>query len=418
MVLNHEQLIEIMGCKLLAVFISALIFSGIVFAVSSEEASAKAKPYLDSGVGLLPKPFFVSSDYYYVFSPSIYSPKKIFVAVSEESGEVESDSTRLGKIGEAVFDYGITEEYVKRNKISFAEMQTPVRQTLLAVDRNANALAALESKTQESYPDTNFDSVKAKALDLQALASELDGIVTDGVGLEQQVEGDYSDFALSGLVDYYKNAFEKAAEFISSYDAYNSEISKKQADVFKSNIPAPDNENIVKSMENMRLKVDLFESLRFLKPAESIAKLEASRSKWVNDSVASFSYKKATVDVQAKFNALKPDIETVFYADANIAQCGLSSEAESIKSRWRDVQVLMERASEKDYARLPSMLDSLKTQYDALKKSYESCLRPSQYIPPEEVSPQVNYLPWIVLLVIIAGGYLLWRRRQNEETYS
>src|SRR3989344_3338990 len=418
MVLNHEELIESMGFKALSLSVLLLLSAFLAFAVSSEEASSKAKPYLDSGVGLLPKPFLISSEYYYIFSPSIYSPKKIFVAVSEESGEVEGDSFRLGKIGAAVFNYGIMEEYVKRNEISFSEMQTPVRQTLLAVDRNANSLAALESKTQESYPSTNFDSVEEQAVALQRLASELDGVVSDGGGLEEQGEGDYSDYALSGLVDYYKNAFAKAAEFIVAYDAYNEAISKKQADVFKSSIPAPDNENIVKSMENMRLKVDLFESLRFLKPAESIAKLEASRSKWVNDSVASFSYKKATVDVQAKFNALKPDLETVFYADANIAQCGLSQEAESIKSRWRDVQVLMERASEKDYARLPSMLDSLKTKYDALKKSYESCLRPSQYIPPEEVSPQVNYLPWIVLLVIIAGGYLLWRRRQNEETYS
>ncbi|GEM_PF-3746081 len=397
----------------------AVAIASFAFAVSSEEASAKAKPYLDSGVGLLPKPLFILSEYYYVFSPSIYSPKKIFVAVAEEKGEVETDSSRLKTIGTSVYNYGVFEEYVKRNQLSFSDMQTTVRQTLLAIDRNANSLAALTAKTQQSYPDTNFDAIDSKLTALQRLALELDGTVSDGVGLEQQVESDLSDFALSGLLDYYKNAFSKSAEFITAYDAYNEEISKKQAEIFKSNIPAPDNENIVKNLENMRLKIDLFERLRFLKPHESIGKLEAARDNWVNDSVASFSYKKSTVDAQTKFNQLKPEVETVFFSESNLALCGLTEDADSIKSRWRDVQLMMERGSAKDFEILPSRLDSLKAQYDSLKKKYDSCIHPQQQILPEETGGQANYLPWLVLLVIAVGGYLLWRYKQSqEETYS
>ncbi|MEM4255246.1 MAG: hypothetical protein QXR53_02865 [Candidatus Norongarragalinales archaeon] len=405
--------------KAIALLLVLLSLFTPVSGISSEEAAVKAKPYLDSGVGLLPRPFFVLSEYYYVFAPSIYSAKKIFIAVSEEAGEVETDLSRLDAVGKSVYNYGIIDEYVGRNKISFSDMETTVRQTLLAIDRNANSLAALASKTQQSYPNTNFDAIDAKSSELQRFALELDGMVSDGTSLEQQVDSDLSDFALSGLLDYYKSAFSKSAEFIAAYDAYNEEISKKQAEIFKSNIPAPDNENIVKNLENMRLKVDLFEQLRFLKPNESIEKLEASRDKWVNDSIASFNYKKITVDVRAKYDLLEPEIETVFLSESNLDLCGLSEEADSIKSRWSDVQTLMAGGSAKAFEKLPAMLDALKIQYDELKRKYESCTRPQQEILSEPAGGQSNYLPWIVFFVVIAGGYLFWRYKQSqEETYS
>lgn len=369
----------------------------------------------------LTKPFFVRSEYYVVYAPSIYSSKRIFIAVSDRTGEIETDKDRLSAIGAGVYDYGVLSEYITRNKVSFGDMQTTVRQTSIAIDRNLNSLDALASRTQQSYPDSSFDNLQSKALKLQRSAQELDSLVSDGVGLEAQFENDFSDISLAGVLGYYNNTFAKAAEFIKGYDDYNNAISQKQTEIFKSSIPAPDNENIVKSLENMRLKVDLFESLRYLKPADGMQKLEAAKESWVNDSLASFAYKKLTADAKAKYDELKPQIESVYYGEASLQKCGLGEEADSIKSRWQGIQALFDRGKASDFQTLPAKLDALAAQYDELNKKYQACIHPqSQLLPSDSGPSQNNYVLPIVLLALVAGaGYYVWRYRQSqEETYK
>lgn len=401
--------------------LAVVALSCFSFAISSEEAAAKAKPYLDSSMAPLPNPFFVRSEYYFVYAPSIYSSKRIFIAVSDRTGEIETDKERLSALGAGVYDYGILSEYITRNKVSFGDMQTTVRQTSIAIDRNLNSLEALASRTQQSYPDSNFDDLDAKALKLQRSAQELDSLVGDGVGLQKQFENDFSDISLSGVLEYYRNTFAKASEFIVDYDNYNNAISQKQTEVFKSSIPAPDNENIVKSLENMRLKVDLFETLRYLKPSEGMLKLEAAKDDWVNDSLASFAYKKLTVDAQTKYNELKPQIESVYYGEASLQKCGLGDEADSIKSRWQSIQALFERGRASDFQTLPAKLDALSAQYEELNGKYQACISPqSQLVPSDSGSTQNNYVLPLVLLALLAGaGYYVWRYKQSqEETYK
>ncbi|MFH1056765.1 MAG: hypothetical protein V1717_03155 [Candidatus Micrarchaeota archaeon] len=405
------------------VLLSLLLFSlmPVAFALSSEEALAKAKPYLDVGITPLPKQLFALSDYYYAYSPSIYSSQKIFIAVADSTGEIETNEARLTAVGAAVYNYGVLNEYVQRNKISFEDLETTVRQTLSAVDQNIGTLAALEVKTKQSYPDESFDNIESKAYALQTQALDLNSLVSDGVGVEKQFEGDFSDLSLSVLLSYYKNAFLKAQEFIDAYDEYNNAISQKQTDVFKSDIPAPDNENIVKNLENMRLKVDLFENLRFLKPSEGIEKLENARDKWVNESIASFNYKKMTFDVKAKYSEVETLVNYVYSGEASLVRCGLQEEGEAIKTRWREVQLLMERGRSSDLQILPARLDAIKTEFNSLKSKVDSCSGGGSISEPylEQPSSQTNYLPWLVAIVLAAGAYLYWRYKQeNEETYS
>ncbi len=395
-------------------------FSQFSGAISSEEAAVKAKPYLDSSLAPLPKPFYILSDTYFIYSPSIYSPKRLFVAVSDRSGDIESDEVRLAAVGASAYNYGILEEYVRRNKVSFADMLTPVRQTVLAVDTNTNSLGALSSRTQQSYPSLNFDSVDAKAMALERAVSDFDSLVSDGAGLERQFESDYTDASLQGLLGYYERAFKGADGVIAAYDGYNTAISLKVTEVFKSSIPAPDNENIVKNLENMRLKVDLFENLRYLRPSDGLGKLSDARAKWVNDSIASFLYKKLTVDVKTRFDELKPSVESVFYGEAALAKCGLADETASIKGKWQDVLFLYDRGRESDFQRLPAKLDVIRMEYEALNAKYAACTTPVYPSgAPQEPGSGNNYLPFILLAFLAAAGYFVYRYKQSqEETYQ
>ena len=399
-----------------------LLFAGMGSAqlISSQEALTKAKPYLDSTMAPFPRPLMASSDFYYVFAPSIYSPQRIFVVVSEQSGEVEFNEYKLGIIGQSVFDYGVLNEYIVKNKVSFSDMQTTMRQTVTAITRNVDSLSALSSKTQQSYPGTNFDAVEQKALLLQDMSLELDGLVADGVGLQAQFDNDFSDYSLHQLLAYYKNTFSRTETFISAYDDYNNAISLKQTEIFRSSIPAPDNENIVKTLENMRLKADLFENIRFLKPWDNLEKLENGKSQWVNDSVKSLTYKKNSLEITGRFNELKPLVENVLYSEAILAQCGLEREADKVKSEWREVSALKERASSSDLQRLKTKLDALEQDYLALEQAYSQCTNP--VYPTSEVddtSEGFNFLPIVLLIVLAGAGYMVWKyKKSQEETYQ
>lgn len=403
-------------------FVRAMLFLAIALSVyaqalSYEEAAVKAKPYLDSSLAPLPKQFYIRSDSYYIYSPSIYSPKRLFIAISDRSGEVEADKLSLVSVGNVAYNYGVLSEYVRRNKISFADMETTVKQTMQAADRNVNTLSALSSRTQESYPALSFDSVDSKAIALQSAASDLDSIVSDGVGLEKQFDSDYSDTSLQGVITYYQTVFAKAGDFISAYDEYNNVISQKQTEVFKSSIPAPDNENIVKNLENMRLKIDLFENLRYLQPSDGLKKLLAAREKWVNDSIASFSYKKLTIDVKSQVDGLRPSITSVFDGETYLAQCGLQDQVDSIKSKWSDVQFLYDRGRASDFDRLPAKLKVISSEYDALNAKYQACTNPHRapVQPPDSGGGGANYLPVLLIVVLAAAGYFVYRYKQSQE---
>ena len=399
-----------------------LLLPFFAHAISSEEALAKAKPYLDYDLAPLPKPLFSISDYYWVYSPSIYSSKKIFVAVSDFTGEMVFEENALKAIGTAAFNYGIYSEFVKQNKYAFSDWEPTVRQTLTAVQRNEDTLAALESRIQQDYPTVSFLDLSSKSQTLYQKILELDAVVSDGIGLERQFEADFSDLSLNALIEYYKNAFETANEFIAAYDDYNNAITKKQTEIFKSDIPGQDNKNIIDSLEGLRLKIDLFETLRYQKPAQGIARLEGERDKWVEDSLNSLKYKQLYVEVLALYNSLKPSIETVYYSEANLRSCGLQTQAESVKSKWREIQTLMEKASADDLNRLKAKLPLLQSEYDSLKQQYDSCINPSKpYIPSNGGSDGgTNWImPIAILLVLAAGGYLVWKYKQNqEETYE
>ena len=219
---------------------------------------------------------------------------------------------------------------------------------------------------------------------------------------------------------YYKNTFSRTETFISAYDDYNNAISLKQTEIFRSSIPAPDNENIVKTLENMRLKADLFENIRFLKPWDNLEKLENGKSQWVNDSVKSLTYKKNSLEITGRFNELKPLVENVLYSEAILAQCGLEREADKVKSEWREVSALKERASSSDLQRLKTKLDALEQDYLALEQAYSQCTNP--VYPTSEVddtSEGFNFLPIVLLIVLAGAGYMVWKyKKSQEETYQ
>ncbi|HIH20202.1 TPA: hypothetical protein HA244_02950 [Candidatus Micrarchaeota archaeon] len=406
--------------KRLLVFTLALLSLALpANAVSLEEALKNARPYLDSGVASFPKPFFVLSEYYYIYSPSIYSPQRIFVVVSQDTGEVMFNEKLLASVGPSVFDYGVFQEYIKKNKISFGGMQTTSSQLGLAIDRNRGSLSALSSKTQQSYPDVSFDTIDSKLAFLQNLALDVNGLVNDGVVQESQFENDYSDYSLSQLMSYYKGFYSKAKDLIAAYDDYNNALFQKRAEIFKSSIPAPDNENIAKTLENLQLKVDLLETLRSLKPWQNLESLEKAKAQWVNDSITSLSYKKLSVDVNAKYNELSPSIQNIFYSQAVLSQCGLKTEADSISAKWKEIQLLKSRGRTTDLQRLPSKLSAVETEYNSLQSKYQACVNPQQssdFIPLQQ---GFDLTPVIILLAVALAGFLVWKyKKSQEETYQ
>ena len=374
---------------------------------------------MDSGLAPLPEPLNSGADYYWIYSPSIYSSTKIFVAVSDYTGEIVTDEITLEQIGTAAFNYGILQEFVKKNKLSFADWEPVVKQTLQVTQQNQDTLSALESRVQDDYPEVSFLELTSKASALSQEILELDIIVSDGAGLERQFEADFSDLSLNALVAYYKDAFEKSNEFLAAYDEYNSAITAKQTEIFKSSIPGQDNKNIIDSLEGLRLRVDLFENLRFQKPAKGIERLEGERDDWIASSLASFAYKQSEVAIITKLNEIKPNIESVYYGEAALRACGLGAQVDSIKSKWVQVQKLADAPSQANFQRLESQLPELDREYQSLKTRYDACSAPQNNFPVSAPQQGVDFLPIALLVILLAAGYWVWKKRQEQqETYS
>ncbi len=391
-------------------------------AVSSSEAQTKIALVLGSEakeVLSLSKPLEVGASRYWVFFYSIYSPKRVLAAVDDDAGEIVADKDKLKAVGKAVYEYGVVQEYLKKNGWGFDAVEPVISSVVNALNENERKLSDLTASVEQRYPTLSFRSVEANLNSLTEQAFALETLLQDGNSLENIFDTEYTDSALYQLVTQYNNSLSLLNKFSNSYDDYRKTISDVQSQAYKANITDPDYTSINTNLERLRDIAfnQLYEKLKKEKPSIEFNKLlDADRENaWITDGIASFEFKKNYFDATNAFNEQQATVKQILAAESALSQCGITTT--KLKQDWNEIEYFMSKGSSNAYAKVVKKMPSITAQVQEIQEKYEACLNPPR---SRGTTRGVNYSAAVAALFVIAiaaTSYWYWKKKKEEEQY-
>ncbi|NYZ78273.1 hypothetical protein H0N96_02620 [Candidatus Micrarchaeota archaeon] len=409
---------------LLTILALALLSSFASASISSSEAQAKVAPVLGSEANevlSLLKPVEAGSARYWVFFYSIYSSKRVLAAVDDDTGELVTDEDRLKTIGKAVYEYGVVQEYVKKNGWGFDAVEPIMTSIINALTENQRKLTDLTGSVEQRYPTLSFRVVEVNLNSLNEQATNLETMFQDGTSLETIFDNEYVDSELYQLIMQYNTSLSMLNDFSNSYDEYRTSISEVQSQAYKANITDPDYTSINTNLENLR-KIgfdQLYENLKKEKPlAEFNRLLSAERENtWITDGIASFTFKKNYYDANEAYNAQKTPVEQTIAAESTLAQCGIT--ISQLKKDWNEIKYFMSKGSSASYAKVNEKMPSITAQVQDAQDKYEACLNPPRSRGTTKVVgvDAGTAVAALFIIAIAATGYWYWKKKREEEAY-
>ncbi|PIT85123.1 hypothetical protein COU36_05070, partial [Candidatus Micrarchaeota archaeon CG10_big_fil_rev_8_21_14_0_10_59_7] len=280
-----------------ALFLLIAAAAPFVFAaISSDEAQAMASPYIgsDSDIILLSKPMEVGSGIYWLYFYSIYSAKKVVIAVNDDNGALVADEPHLSAAAGALYKMRVIDEYAVKNKYSFGVIMPVVQASEGIVQQNQNKLSDLRAQTESKYPTLSFDAVDANLQQVSDLENEALMMLEDGSQMWQSFQETYAAAELPYVISTYKSSYDALFAVFDAYNEYSMSITELQSQVSRSGIKPPDSDSIYNSLENMRDVglTDIYGKFSSQDPRTGMNSLLNNEQRWVNDSVGSFFFRK------------------------------------------------------------------------------------------------------------------------------
>ncbi|MFH0922429.1 MAG: hypothetical protein V1811_00040 [Candidatus Micrarchaeota archaeon] len=399
-----------------------LAFSVLALAISSDEATVKATPYVgedSSDILQLNKPMQAGADSYWAFFHSILSTKKILIAVSDYSGAVVTDRQKLSQVGLGVYQYGVIEEVLKKNNWGFDAFDASLSGASSAVSENSRKLSDLRSGTEVKY-SISYNKLDGAMQRLSDKIFEAQDTISNGKSLQQSFELDYSTSAVASLLRHYNTTYNKLFDVLSAYDNYTNAISELKSQVYRSSIPDPDNKNIYSNLEALEdVGLSSLYSLKANDPRVALNRKNADAGKWVNDSIESFFYRKMRFEALDAYENLRPNAQALLASEANVKSCGYASDFDRFKTSWAEVEYLKSKANAAAYVQMVNKTTAAQALYSTLLQKYQACVNPSIPTTSPYIEPKQDY-SWLLVLVVIGAGFIIyneWKKRQQEETY-
>ncbi len=417
------------GCRteFIIIVVIALLFANANFAnasLSSSAAQEKAGAVLGDDAGdanSLSQPMEVGSDSYWVFFFSIYSPKRLLVAVSDSSGAVVTDEDKLYRVGNAVYDYAVTQEFLKAHGWGFDAVEPLLSSAAGAVSDNQRKLADFSAQTQGLYPklEPSFSKIDGALSRLSDQALAADSAARDGSTLETQFASDYSSSSLNAVFKQYNASLRSLESLFNAHDAYIKEINDFSFALYKANVSATDASSIQKNLDVLRDDglTDLRNKFVSQKPQLEFARLTASSDKWVNDSIESTLYR---INRQAALDAvseLYASVEALLKNEDNVIACGVSSQTiAQLRKDWNDARYFLSKETAAGFVKAIEKAALVKTEFAEIKRTYDYCgTTPTTSTTPKTQS--TDYSPLVAAILIIAlaiAAYAYYRKKQEE----
>ncbi len=405
--------------------LSLVLFAGFAFAgLSSGAAQEKAGPVLGSDAGdanSLSQPLEVGSDSYWVFFFSIYSPQRLLVAVSDSTGDVVTDEGKLFRVGSAVYDYAVTEEFLKARGWGFDAVEPVLGASAGSISDQQRRLADFSAQTQSLYPElapafSKIDGALSRLSD-QVIGAE--SVSRDGTALESQFASDYSSSSLDAVFKQYNTSLRSLDSLFKAHDEYVSALNNFSIELYTANVTTTDKSNIDTNLgvlkdDGLKELRDKFVSQR---PQLDFARLLSARDRWVNDSIETGLYRKnrqAALDAVA---AIDSPVDALLKNEAAVTACGVSSASISkLRKDWTDAHYFLSKETASGFVKALDKAAAVQGELTEISRAYQYCgAQPS--VSSRSTTQQTDYSPLfavalIALLAVAAFAY--WKKKQEE----
>ena len=397
-----------------------LVAAPLVFAViSSDEAQAVASPYIgsDSDILLPTKPMEVGSGTYWLFFYSIYSPKKVVVAVDDENGTLVTDETRLNAAASALYEMRVIDEYVEKNKYSFDIVAPALQASAGMAQQNLNKLSDLRAQTESKYPTLSFDAVETNLQRVSDLENEALPMLQDGSQMWASFRETYAAAELPYVISTYKSSYDALFALFDAYNAYSQSITELQSQVSRSSIKSPDSDSIYNSLENLRDigLTDLYGKFATQDPRNGMNSLLNNEQRWVNDSVGSFFFRKNRMETLDAYDALKQTADYIIASESVLKACdkNLGSQAATFKRNWAEIEYYRGKGTSDAYARMAQALPAAQSLANTIQTTYNrKCGAPTATPAPQQQN--IDFGPVFIILLFAAMAYVYFKYLQKK----
>ncbi len=365
----------------------------------------------------LSAPLEVGPYSYWVFYNPIYSSSatRIIVAVEDDEGGLVGDEQTLSAIAGHAYDYSVIAEQLKSNGYSFSQLAPALNSAVLAIQKNQASLYEIQAQTSAAYPDISFEGVEYSLEALLESANEASVLAYEGEAQQNIFESDYTAVSLTQLYDYYSLEMDSLGELFDAFDVFSNELSELQSEVY-STVPDPDNENLYKALDALREcgLSGLYPKFRSGDPRASLEVLENRKQAWVEDSVASFLYRRNRIDSAQAYSAESKRYAVIQSSKQMLYGCGLKSEVSELESVWSDVEYYREKDNEFGYSKLNELLPQASEKMDYVYSKQAECTASPTKRVDEDVELDV-LTPLVYLIAFGMLGYAAYKYYQKKQ---
>ena len=397
-----------------------VLFSLAASAMSSSEAAGKIDDCIkneNQGLTQTAQPLVVDSVPYWAFYYPVSSSKKLLVIIDDETGALNGDATLLGKVGRAVYAQGILDSFIAQKSWSASTMQQIVQTSSGILQEQTSKLDSLRATTESKYPQFNLDAVQSALAMLSDRADSLNYALKDTESYGQAFDTDHDAATLDALITSYNATFVQLFITLDAYDAYSKAISAAEIQLYRSNIPDPDNANINSNLEVIRKTglEDLNSLAKSSDPRLTLNRLLKARETWVNDSISSYEFIDAKCEAESIYAATLPSYRDVTASEKTLRTYGFGSQVDDIKKQWQAIEYFRAKRSLQAYNRVSELTPIAATAIAKLAADYKSKIQPAATATPQQKPFFDTATVVIVVLALGLAAFYYYQKKKKEE---
>ncbi|MFH1779858.1 MAG: hypothetical protein ABH803_01795 [Candidatus Micrarchaeota archaeon] len=399
-----------------------LLTSFLVNSLSLAEATSKATSVIgeSNDIQFLNQPLDTGDDRYWVFFYSFQNNQRVILAISDYEGTVVTNKNKLEEISGLVYDYLIIQDYLKPNNWDFDSLKVPSANSIQAIQQNSVKITDLISIIQNKY-DFDLTSLENSQQNLLNKALEIDSRIIEGVNNQQNFEATLLSYDLEPLILNYNDTLKEIIDYTFIYDDYKNTITSLQSEVFKSDIPDPDNKNIYDSLEALLdVGISEFYSMRLTDPVGGLNRKLKLKDAWINDSTQSFFFLKNKKEANEYYNEYYSSYSSIIQNEYYLTECGLENKVKNLSRTWSDIEALRAFTTSESYYKSVEKLLQAKDLIDAINQDYTTCINPT---PTSNPQPTENTDYGAILIAVLVGalaliGYNQYEKMKKPEEYT
>ncbi|MBI4406723.1 hypothetical protein HY571_02310 [Candidatus Micrarchaeota archaeon] len=386
--------VKILALMLLFVQVSALVPSELAIEAASfylrqgEQASIVSRPYLID-----------AREFYAVYFHPQTDPtgKNLVIVIDAETGELVVDEEILEKVYSFDSKLSFLQAFVRDKKLSFQDVNSAVQGGRTARDQAQNSLDQVENNLLSV--DENIAPVQT-AFSLFTLSVErLSDEVQSGVDMQELFETEYSAQSLEALIDRYNSTFSTLRDTVKAGENYQAAVINRSNDLTRRGV----DQNLYRSGLQSAFEIGLERFSSSVSLQSAFAEFNAIDSPQtalaINDSIASYLYRKNKVESDAAVQNIRPSVEEIIRRKTEVQEC---TSVNLLEKLWRDAQGAQGR---NEFSHVVGNVTLVQNELERIRSELDTCAGDSS----QQEQPKDNLSLYIGAAFLLLVGFFAWR---------